>query len=112
MSYEDYVSNKKNYNSAISNIDSIKKELRNHKEEHKKIHEKIKEVEKKMKEIQDINDKRFGELYAYLIKMEKTYYNGLSIPNQSSSNVANTQELFETSSTNGLNGDNLKNYFF
>jgi hypothetical protein len=88
--YLDYLKVKKIKNDTLYNMSVLQKNFDTIFKENFELKIQIKALEENIKKNKDINDMRFGEVYAFLSKVEKTYYNGLFNENNDNHTTANT----------------------
>lgn len=80
MSFERILDGKKNKSYEISTLRKIDDQYRNLLLENQTLNTRIDELTETIKTNEEKSDRRFGELYAYMMKLEKAYYNGLRVP--------------------------------
>jgi hypothetical protein len=116
--YTCYLNNKKNNNATISKINELGSSINDIYIKIADIKLKIKSFEDTFNNKQDLNNKRFGEIYHHLAKLENCYYTGLSTPLPCATDCAENAENAENSenapsifSENTASYPPLGNYF-
>jgi hypothetical protein len=100
--YESVLKNRKSSNDEISSIEVLKKNYGKLFQTNFELNLKIKKLEEKIQINKDLSDMRFGEVYSFLSKFEKSYYNGLSVPKSADATVS---EETQSQQNNALFGN-------
>ena len=103
--YIDFLKEKKRENNTLSSISTLQRNYDELFKENFNLKQDIKSLKDIIKKNKDINDMRFGEVYAFLAKVEKTYYNGLFNDTETSPNEASTNDINETQKNQNLFGN-------
>ena len=76
--YSEILKERKRENETLSQMNTMQKNYDRLFEENYKLKLQIKELAETIKKNKDINDVRFGEVYAFLTKIEQSYYKGIT----------------------------------
>lgn len=104
--FDSYVQSKKNNNLTIASIKRLESELNTQKKKHEELKLENKSLRDRIDDYESVVEKRFGELYSYMHKLESAYYNGLRVPRTGSSILnASSQSNLGKSTLGNLIGE-------
>ena len=104
--FDSYVQSKKNSNLTIASIKRLESELNAQKKKHDDLKLENKSLRDRIDEYESVVEKRFGELYSYMHKLESAYYNGLRVPRTGASILnASSQSNLGNSTLGNLIGE-------
>tara|TARA_Y100000389_G_scaffold95687_1_gene92362 strand:- start:744 stop:1097 length:354 start_codon:yes stop_codon:yes gene_type:complete len=81
--FDTFLQKKKDNNQTLFTIEKLENNLKNQNTNIDLIRLQLGTLKEDIKEENSRNERRFGELYAYMHKLESAYYNGLRIPRPS-----------------------------